>query len=144
MEQIRDEDGTAPKADGAAADVKDTLKAAGSTLKNQARDAADEAKNKSVEQVTQVTRAVHGAADQIAEQIPLAGEYIHAAADRLDSAASSLRERSVEDLASSFANFARRQPAAAFAGSVLAGFALSRFLKSSAPYGSTPIRGRPS
>jgi len=29
-----------------------------------------------------------------------------------------------------FGRFARRQPAAAFAGSVLAGFALSRFLKS--------------
>jgi uncharacterized membrane protein YdfJ with MMPL/SSD domain len=45
-------------------------------------------------------------------------------------AADDLRNRSMEDLVDSFTRFARRQPAAAFAGSVLAGFVLSRFLKS--------------
>jgi hypothetical protein len=46
--------------------------------------------------------------------------------------ASSLRERSIDDLVRSLNNFARNQPAAFFGGAVLAGFALSRFLKSSA------------
>jgi hypothetical protein len=36
-------------------------------------------------------------------------------------------------MAAGFSNFARRQPAAALAGSLLAGFALARFLKSSSP-----------
>jgi hypothetical protein len=73
---------------------------------------------------------VHKAADELGQQLPQAASFIHAAADRLDQASSALRERSVEDLMSGFNRFARRQPAAAFAGSVLAGFMLSRFLKS--------------
>jgi hypothetical protein len=42
-----------------------------------------------------------------------------------------VRERSLEDLMCMVDDFARRQPAAFFGGSVVAGFLLSRFLKSS-------------
>jgi predicted Zn-dependent protease len=111
-----------------ATDVQDELKGMASGVK----EAADEAKAKGLDHVAGVGRAVHGAADELGRELPQAAGYIHSVADRLESASSALRERSVEDLASSFNNFARRQPAAAFAGSVLAGFALSRFLKSSA------------
>jgi predicted Zn-dependent protease len=112
-----------------ATDVQDELKGMASGVK----EAADEAKAKGLDHVAGVGRAVHGAADELGRELPQAAGYIHSVADRLESASSALRERSVEDLASSFNDFARRQPAAAFAGSVLAGFALSRFLKSSAP-----------
>jgi hypothetical protein len=112
-----------------ATDVQDELKGMASGVK----EAADEAKAKGLDHVAGVGRAVHGAADELGRELPQAAGYIHSVADRLESASSALRERSVEDLASSFNNFARQQPAAAFAGSVLAGFALSRFLKSSAP-----------
>ncbi|XSC44560.1 hypothetical protein ACF1BQ_044925 [Bradyrhizobium sp. RDT10] len=108
------------------------MKGAVGGVKEGIADAADEAKSKGVDQMAGVTRAVHGAADELSHELPLAAGYIHSVADKLESASSALRERSVEDLVSSFNNFARRQPAAAFAGSVLAGFALSRFLKSSA------------
>ena len=56
---------------------------------------------------------------------------MHVAADGLESAASHLRSRSVEDLIGVFDRFARQQPVAAFAGAILAGFVVSRFIKSS-------------
>lgn len=103
----------------------------------EARNLAEEQKSAAADNVVRLSRAVHGAADQLGKELPQAAGYIHSAADRLQSASSALRERSVEDLVSGFGDFARNQPAAAFAASVLAGFALSRFLKSS----NTPERG---
>jgi hypothetical protein len=114
-------------------DVQDEAKEAASDAKEEIVEAADEAKAKGVGQIAGVSRAVHSAADELGRELPQAAGYIHSVADRLESASSALRERGVEDLVSTFNSFARRQPAAAFAGSVLAGFALSRFLKSSAP-----------
>ena len=116
-----------------AADVQDDLKGVARGVKDDMVETADEAKTKGVDQMGGVSRAVHGAADQLGRELPQAAGYIHSVADKLESASSTLRERSTEDLVSDFNSFARRQPAAAFAGSVLAGFALSRFLKSSAP-----------
>src|SRR5215203_5771041 len=92
---------------------------------------AEEVKVEGADQVAGVSRAVHEAADRLGQALPQAASFIHSAADQLESASAALRERNVEDLVSSFTNFARRQPVAAFAGSVLAGFALSRFFKSS-------------
>lgn len=116
-----------------ASDLREELRGAVGGAKEAIADAADQAKSKGVDQISGMAGAVHGAADELSRELPQAAGYIHALAGRLEQASSELRERSVEDLASGFSNFARRQPAAAFAGSVLAGFALSRFLKSSAP-----------
>lgn len=114
-------------------DIRNTVSEAAQNAKEQARDVADDVKAQSVNRVEDVSRAVHGAADQLGRELPQAAGFIHSTAERLEDATAALRERSVEELASTFSDFARRQPAAAFAGSVLAGFALSRFLKSSVP-----------
>lgn len=96
-----------------------------------ARNLAEEQKSAAADNVVRLSRAVHGAADELGKELPQAADYIHSAADRLQSASSAMRDHSVEDLVAGFTDFARKQPAAAFVGSVLAGFALSRFLKSS-------------
>src|SRR5438045_494836 len=101
-------------------------------LKDQAREAAEEQKQAGAEQIGSVARAVHGAAGELEQELPHAAGYVHEAADRLDRAASALRERSVDDLFRSLSDFARSQPATFFGSAVFAGFALSRFLKSSA------------
>jgi hypothetical protein len=111
---VRDDKGIS----GAAEAVKDTM-----------RDIAEE--QKSAERIEAVGRAVHGAADQLGQEIPQAAPYIHSAAETLEGAASWLQGRSVDEFVTGLNRFARQQPAAAFAGSVLAGFALARFLKSS-------------
>jgi hypothetical protein len=120
--------------DRLAADMQHVADEAADAMKHRTREMADEAKDKGSDQMAGVSRAVHEAADRLGEELPQAAGYIHSAAAQLDSASAALRERSIEDLIGSFSSFARRQPAAAFAGSVLAGFALSRFLKSSAPH----------
>ena len=71
-------------------------------------------------------------ADELEKELPQAASYVHEAADRFERAASALRERSVDDLFRSVSDFARNQPATFFGSAVVAGFALSRFLKSSA------------
>src|SRR5436309_12026345 len=65
-------------------------------LKEKARDAAEQQKDVGAEQIGGVARAVHGAASELEKELPQAASYIHDAADRLDRAASSLRERSVD------------------------------------------------
>jgi hypothetical protein len=97
------------------------------------RDFAEEQKKAGADNMARLGEAVHGAADQLGRELPQAAGFIHSAADTLQGAAASMRERPVEDLVAGFRDFARRQPAAAFAGSVLAGFALARFLKSASP-----------
>lgn len=115
-----------------------TLAGAAEALKNHAAEAirdtagdfAEQQKREGAERIKGFGRAVHGAADEIGKEIPQAADYVHSAADRLERAADDLRNRSIEDLVDGFTRFARQQPMAAFAGAVLAGFVLSRFLKS--------------
>jgi hypothetical protein len=113
---------------GAAESLKDR---AAEALRNTASDFAEAGKAQGAERIDRLGRAVHGAADQIGREIPQAADYVHSAADGLESAAAHLRNRSVEDLIGTFNRFARQQPLAAFAGAVLAGFVVSRFIKSS-------------
>ncbi len=93
---------------------------------------AQQQKTLGAEQIDGVAKAAHRAAEEVEAQLPGVARSVHKAASRLDAASSSLREQSVEDLLESFGGFAREQPALLFGGAVLAGFALSRFLKASA------------
>jgi len=77
-----------------------------------------------------LSKTVHEAADDLGDEMPKAASYIHAVADKLDDASSSLRNRNIEEIFESVNDFARKQPAASFVGALVAGFALSRFLKS--------------
>ena len=77
-----------------------------------------------------LSKAVHEAADDLGQEMPKAAGYVHAVADRLGDASSSLRNRNIEEIVETVNDFARKQPAASFVGALVAGFALSRFLKS--------------
>jgi hypothetical protein len=120
------------QASSAAEDAKTALDAASVTVKERARTVAEQQKKTGADQIGCVARAIRGAAHEIEQEMPHAAGFIHDAAAKLEGAADSLRERSVDDLIRSLNNFARSQPAAFFGGAMLAGFALSRFLKSSA------------
>ena len=82
-----------------------------------------------------VAEAVHRAARQMEGEIPTAAHYVHEAAAGLEHASAALRNNRIEDLARSMGDFARQRPVAFLGGAFLAGFALSRFLKSSASDG---------
>lgn len=109
-----------------------TATAATDRMKNRARDMAEQQKAAGADQLGGMAHAMEAAAGELQKQMPLAAEYVDDVAARLDDLASALRERSVDDMLGNVADFARRRPAVFFAGAVAAGFALSRFAKSSA------------
>lgn len=108
----------------------------GERVKSKARDIAEQQKTAGAEQIGGVADAMEAAAGQLEGQMPLAARYVEDVAKQLDTMASALRERNVDDMLGNVADFARKQPAVFFAGDIAAGFALSRFAKSSANRGS--------
>jgi len=98
----------------------------------QAEQAAEQQKQAGARKVDDMAKAVHGAAEELQQQMPRAAELADAAASHLEKGADALRERNVHELMNSFRDFGRKEPLALFAGAVIAGFAFSRFVKSSA------------
>jgi hypothetical protein len=115
----------------ATARAQESASKAADTMKDRARDIAEQQKAAGADQLGGVADAMKAAAGDLRDKIPLASEYIDEVAGRLGRVASDLRERSVDDMVGNVADFARKQPAFFFAGAVAAGFALSRFAKSS-------------
>jgi hypothetical protein len=94
--------------------------------------AAEQQKSAGAGQADQMAKAVHSAADELQDQMPQAADFVHSAAAQLEKGADALRNRRIGDLVSDVNDFGRREPLALFGAAVLAGFAASRFLKSSA------------
>lgn len=107
---------------------------------------AEHQKDVGAEQIRVFAKAVHGAAGQLESEMPQFARYIHDAGQYLERAASDLGTSNPNELFNKLGKFGRNQPAAVFGGAVLAGFALTRFLKSSAHHphqGSTAQGGSP-
>lgn len=102
-------------------------------VKDAVRSTIDERKQAGAKQMQGVAHAIRTAADELTKELPETAGYIRKAADRVDQLSSAVRDRPIEDLFHELDGFAHRQPLTLFGGSLLAGFALSRFLKSSAP-----------
>ncbi|HEY4138476.1 MAG TPA: hypothetical protein VGN65_08495 [Casimicrobiaceae bacterium] len=98
----------------------------------QAQSFAERQKTLGAEQLGGVARAVHSAAREFETQMPLVAESVHDAARRLEGAAVSLQRQSPGELLSGLNQFARERPGFFFGAAVVAGFAASRFLKSTA------------
>lgn len=108
-----------------------------------ARETAGHATDKMKEQIGVQQRAgadytsrfaqnIRSAAKAFEQDTPIAARTIEMAADYVEDAAGKMRNGSLGDLADGVTSFARRQPAAFLGLSVLAGFAVVRFLKASA------------
>jgi hypothetical protein len=112
--------------------AKSDIAGAAEAAKAEARRIAGLQKNAGADRIGEVAGAVHGAARSLESGMPQMASYVHDAAVRLEDAASTLRQRNVEDLIDEISRFARARPVLFFGGAMLAGFALTRFLKSSA------------
>ncbi|MBR0989649.1 hypothetical protein JQ580_02840 [Bradyrhizobium japonicum] len=77
------------------------------------------------------------AARAFEKDVPLAARGINSAADYVEDAATKIRDGSFRDVLEGATDFAKRQPAAFLGMSVLAGFAVVRFLKASGGQAST-------
>jgi hypothetical protein len=128
----------------------DLAAASADTLKNQASDLADKAKDLASQTGAKVKETVGNqrglgadyvgnladtmrrAAREFDSELPIAGAYIRKAAAQVDNVSDAVRTGDFEDLVKGAQSFARRQPTAFLGLSVLAGFGVVRFLKSSA------------
>jgi hypothetical protein len=116
-----------------AADLKRQAKDAVHDMGVRARSAADEQKNVAAERVGGVARALRVASDDLHDQgQSLVAGYSRHVAEGLESMAQSLSRRSLGDLVEGVEDFARERPVAFMGGAMVAGFALARFMKSSA------------
>jgi hypothetical protein len=111
-------------------------------VKDKAMEVAAQQKDAGADHLKIVARAVHGAASELESDMPQIAGYIRDAGQRLEQAASELRDGNVNDLMNSFGEYARNQPAIVFGGAMVAGFALTRFLKSSAHHTQIPNPGQ--
>jgi hypothetical protein len=93
---------------------------------------AEDQKRRGAETMRAFAGAVQHAAGELDYASPVVARQFRTAAQKVEELSEGLRDRSVRDLVSDVSEFARRQPLWFFGGAVIAGFALSRFLKSSA------------
>jgi len=91
---------------------------------------AETPKTASADALEGMGRAVRSAADDIGKESPVVAGYVRDAAANIDKVAGGLRDHTVGDLFDMVTKFGRQQPVAFFAGAIVAGFALSRFVKS--------------
>lgn len=92
------------------------------------KDAAESQKHAGAEKVMGVARAIRNAAGDIERESPDMARYVRSAASSIESFTRDVDDRSVDDLGQAVVDMARRSPGLFFAGSMIAGFALFRFL----------------
>lgn len=119
-------------AEGERAEGERKASMAAGNIKDRAFAIAERQKSAAAEGLGELAHATGAAASDLKERMPRAAEYLDDLSARLDGVASAVREHKVDEIVGRAADFARNRPAAFFVGSVLTGFALSRFLKSSA------------
>lgn len=113
----------------------------GAPVKDKAMEVASQQKDAGAEQLQTAGRAVHGAARELESSMPQIAGYVHDVGQQLEKLASDIRGGSIDELMSKLGALSKDQPALVFGGALLAGFALSRFLKSSAQNSSATATG---
>lgn len=125
------------------AEFKETARTAGRAVQEQAAAFAadvghelsrsvEEQKGRGAEALRAFAGAVMTASQELDSQSPQVARYVRDAAERVHSLAGNIEGRNINDLMRNATEFARSRPTMFFAGAMAAGFALSRFLKSSA------------
>ena len=131
------------KAIGLAAASSETIKNQASEFVDAAKDVASEATDKlkqtvdsqksaGADYVGSLAGTIRRAAKEFDGDLPIAGTYIRKAASQVEGVADTIRTGNFKDFVREAQSFARRQPTAFLGMAVLAGFGVVRFLKSSA------------
>ena len=103
-----------------------------SSVAGELETSAEDQKRRGAETMRTFAGAVQHAAAELDQQSPVVARQFRTAAQKVEDLSESLRDRSIRDLVNDASDLARRQPLWFFGGAIVAGFALSRFLKSSA------------
>jgi gas vesicle protein len=127
---------------GHASDFADAAKDFASQTGEKVQQAVSDQKGAGADYVGNLADTMRRAAREFESDLPLAATYIRKAASQVESVSDTVRDGNFSDLVRGAQSFARRQPTAFLGLSVLAGFGMVRFLKSSADAGdeSRPVR----
>ena len=98
-------------------------------------------KERGVDALRRFARAIDVAADELQQPVPAVARSVHEVARQIDGLSENLAQRNVNELIDQAAQLARTQPALFLGGSVVAGFALTRFLWSSGRQDPRPHKG---
>jgi hypothetical protein len=130
-------------ASSVSSDVKEAARTASRAVKEQASqlasdvghelsNTAEQQKIRGVEAIQGFARAVIAAASELDRQSPQIAQYVREAARGVESLSNNISRRDINELMKAASDLARSQPLLFLGGAVAAGFALSRFLRSSA------------
>ena len=111
-------------------DAKSVVSSMAEEARTRIADIVEQQKSMGADKLAGLSRAAQNAAGDLDQQNPHVARLVRDAASSVDRFAGDLRTSSLSDVVASVSSFARKQPVAFFAGSVLAGFVLARFLKS--------------
>jgi ElaB/YqjD/DUF883 family membrane-anchored ribosome-binding protein len=137
-EEVRDEmRRQAERASGKAESLKEEAKVRAGRLlddaKDRARSAIDQRKEGLAQDVGDFAHALRASASDLQEHDKnYVAHYVEQAASSVEQIADTLHRQDLKELMRHTEDFARRQPGLFIGGAVAAGFALARFLKSSA------------
>lgn len=104
-----------------------------STAREQLGAYADQTREAGASTLQGVADATHAAAERLERTSPEMARIAREAASAVDRFSDTLRTRSLGEMLQTVDDFARREPMAFFGMTLLAGFAVSRFLTTSAP-----------
>lgn len=127
----------APSLRETASQLADTVKAEGAGLAQTATERVSELAEELVaagaSQAEGVSRALDRAAEQLEQGAPMLAGYARQAAGAVDRLAAGVRDGSPGEWLHDAMGMARQNPAGLFGAAMLAGFALARFTRASAP-----------
>jgi uncharacterized phage infection (PIP) family protein YhgE len=118
------------QADAHIDDAKSVISSMADEARSRIAEIIDQQKSLGADKLSGISRAAQNAAGDLEGQNPHVARLVRDAAGSVDRIAGDLRSSSLSDVVASVSDFARKQPVAFFAGSVLAGFVLARFIKS--------------
>ena len=124
--------GEMPKPASIAGEVKAKIGEMAEPFKNKAEQLAEDQKEAGTGHMRTLACAIHGAARELESGMPKIANAVHDVAHKIEQTADDLRTRNMDELFEGFDRYARQQPAIVFGGALMAGFVLTRFLKSSA------------
>ena len=128
-------------------DTKEALQKKGAEVAGDAKDRAEEMADEQMkigaEHAQRIAGAVQKAADDLSQSSPLLAHYARNLASGISSVSDTMRTRPTGRLVSDVSGYASREPLVFFGAAVAAGFALSRFLKSSSEQSSGRSDGDP-
>ena len=114
-----------------AAELTDSAKGLASDAGEKLRSAVESQKTAGADYISGLAGAIRRAAGEFDQEIPQAANYIRGAAEAIDDFSDALKRRDLSQLVREVQGFARSQPTAFLGASLVAGFAVVRFLKSS-------------